>query len=108
MTKMVTSLYVTVFRKRKFNVTSKQKKLGLSKKYSLFRRRFQEVVQGKRIPTEMEIARDVTAVGRQIQKETDILRLQDVHTDPVYYSYCENPNVSKLQLLLILAFVLAC
>lgn len=52
------------------------------------------MVEGKRIPPEMEIARDVTCVGRSIQKETDILRLQDVHTDPVYYSYCEHPNVS--------------
>lgn len=61
-----------------------------------FRHRFLEVVEGKRIPVEMEIARDVTCVGRQIEKETDILRLQDVHTDPVYFSYCEQPKVHIL------------
>jgi hypothetical protein len=47
------------------------------------------------VPIEMEIARDVTCVGRSIEKETDILRLQDVHTDPVYYQYAENPNVNN-------------
>lgn len=57
--------------------------------------RFYDICEGKDVPLDMTIARDVLNPNLQtVTREMSVSKLRDINHDPVLFDYCRCPTVS--------------
>jgi phytanoyl-CoA hydroxylase len=72
-----------------------------------FRRRFYEICEGKDVPPDMTVARDVSnpqLASASVEKQ--VSKIRDMNHDKVLFDYCKYPTVSfKLTILVFFGFL---
>lgn len=61
----------------------------------MFRKRFYEICEGKDVPPDMTVARDISnpELG-SVSIERSVSKIRDMNNDKVLFDYCKYPTVS--------------
>ncbi|CAD5227156.1 unnamed protein product [Bursaphelenchus xylophilus] len=62
-----------------------------------YRNRFNDICDGKNVPKDMTIMRDVSyAAMKKPAVERTVLKVQDFNNDPIMFSYCKTPQIVEV------------